>query len=131
MRGILCLVVVIAATACGADPTATITCGEGIEGTLTAGAPVEVTAASGQDLRGAAIASGPGTTIPGAPLSISCASDIVPPGYVALGPAVAFGADGTWSDRPFLLTLPYKAARLPKNAERRHVRIIAKRAGQD
>src|SRR5690606_26407340 len=84
----------------------------------------------GQDLRGAAIAAGPATTIPSAAVSIACAADIVPPGYIALGPAVTFGADGTWSDRPFLLTLPYKAARLPKNAERRHVRIVAKRAGQ-
>jgi hypothetical protein len=130
MRGICCLVVIAATAACGDDPTTTITCGEGTDGTLTADAPVVVTEGAGEDLRGAAIAAGPGTTLPGAPVSIQCASDIVPPGYVALGPAVTFGAEGTWSDRPFLLTLPYKAARLPKNAERRHVRIVARRAGQ-
>lgn len=130
MRGILFLAVIAATAACGDNQSSAITCGEGIEGSLSTGAPIEVTAESGQDLRGAAIAAGPGTTIPSAPVSIACAADIVPPGYIALGPAVTFGADGTWSDRPFSLTLPYKAARLPKNAERRHVRIVAKRAGQ-
>lgn len=115
---------------CGDDPSTTITCGTGTEGTLSASAPLTVTGESGADLRGAAIAAGPGTTIPAGKLSINCAYDIVPPGYVALGPAVTFGAEGTWSDRPFLLTLPYKSARLPKNAERRHVRIVAHRPGQ-
>jgi hypothetical protein len=127
MRGTLCFIA-IATAACGDDPTTTITCGEGTEGMLAAGTPLEVTAGAGKDLRGAAIATGPGTTVPAAPVSIACASDIVPAGYTALGPAVTFGAEGTWSDRPFLLTLPYKAARLPKQAERRHVRVVAKRA---
>jgi hypothetical protein len=130
MRGIICLVVALATAACGDDPTTTLVCGDGTDGALTAGASIEVTAESGKDLRGAAIAAVAGTTIPSAPVTIECATDIVPPGYIALGPAVTFGADGTWSDRPFELTLPYKAARLPKNAERRHVRIVAKRAGQ-
>jgi hypothetical protein len=130
MRGIICSVVVAALCACGDDGTTTITCGEGTEGSLSASAPVTVTADAGKDLRGAAIATGPSTTVPAAPVSIKCAADIVPAGYIALGPAVTFGADGTWSDRPFLLTLPYKAARLPKNGERRHVRIVAKRDGQ-
>jgi hypothetical protein len=129
MRGLHYLVI-IAATACGDDPSTTITCGDGVEGSLTASAPVMVTDDAGKDLRGAAIAAGPGTTIPSAPVSIKCAADIVPAGYVALGPAVTFGGEGTWSDRAFLLTLPYKAARLPKTGERRHVRIIAKREGQ-
>jgi hypothetical protein len=131
MRGIICFVVIAAAAGCGDDPTTTITCGEGVEGSLTATEPLTVSAGAGEDLRGAAIAAGPGTTIPSSPVSIKCAADIVPPGYIALGPAVTFGADGTWSDRPFLLTLPYKAARLPQDAARRHVRIVAKRAGQD
>ena len=130
MRGICCLVIIAAASACGDDPSTTITCGEGTSAALTADAPVTVTVGGGEDLRGAAIAAGPGTTLPAAPVSIECAADIVPPGYVALGPAVTFGADGTWSERPFVLTLPYKAARLPEHAERRHVRIVARRAGQ-
>lgn len=131
MRGISSLVAIAALAACGDDGTTTVTCGEGVEAMLAAGAPVEVTAEAGKDLRGAAIAAGPATTIPSAPVSIRCAgADIAPPGYIALGPAVTFGADGTWSDRPFELTLPYKAARLPKTADRRHVRIVAKRDGQ-
>src|SRR5215469_11089033 len=64
---------------------------------------------SAQDLAGAAIAAEAHTTIPSSVLTIACAPDIVPPGYVALGPAVSFGPEGTSSDRPFLLTLPYKA----------------------
>ena len=130
MRGTLFLIGICSLAACGDDPTTTITCGTGTEGSLSASAPVVVTGDGGADLRGAAIAAGPGTTIPNQAVSIQCAPDIAPPGYVALGPAVTFGADGTWSDRPFLLTLPYKRARLPKNAERRHVRIVALRAGQ-
>ncbi len=130
MRGIICIAIIVAAYGCGDSGSTTIECGTGTEGMLSDGAPVTVTDGAGKDLRGAAIATGPGTTIPSGAVSIKCAADIVPAGYVALGPAVTFGADGTWSDRPFFLTLPYKAARLPKNAERRHVRIIAKRDGQ-
>ena len=129
MRGILCLVV-IAATACGDDPSTEIACGDGTEGALSAGGKVEVTASAGKDLRGAAIEATAATTLPGAAVTIACASDIAPAGYKPLGPAVTFGADGTWSERPFLLTLPYKAARLPSKAERRHVRVVARRAGQ-
>ena len=35
---------------------------------------------------------------------------------------MSFGGEGTWSDRAFELTLPYKAARLPSGANRSHVR---------
>ncbi|MBA3456803.1 MAG: hypothetical protein H0T42_27185, partial [Deltaproteobacteria bacterium] len=98
-------------------------------GGLSAGATVEFT--GGSDLKGAAITAQDKTTVPAAEVSIECAPDIVPDGFIALGPAVRFGAEGTWSDRPFELTLPYKAARLPKDAEPRHVRIVAKREGQD
>lgn len=130
MRGLLHLLSFAVLAGCSDDPTTTITCGDGTEGTLTADAPVSVTASRAADLRGAAIAAGAGTTIPAAAVKISCASDINPRGTIALGPAVTFGSDGTWSDRPFLLTLPYKAARLPKDAGRKHVRIVARRAGQ-
>jgi hypothetical protein len=124
------LIAIAALAGCGDDPTKTITCGTGTTGTLTATTAVEVTGDSAKDLRGAAIAAGPGTTIPSGEVSIECASDINPPGTIALGPAVTFGADGTWSDRPFVLTLPYKKARLPEGAVRRHVRIVARRNGQ-
>jgi S-formylglutathione hydrolase FrmB len=125
----LCVPVLATLTACGgSSPTTTLTCGLGGSGALTVAAPVTVTADGGEDLRGAAIAATAHTTLPTGDVSIACAPDIVPDGYVALGPAVTFGPDQTWSDRPFELTLPYKAARLPAGAENRHVRIVARRA---
>ncbi len=121
------------AAGCGDNNSSTITivCGEGTSGTLTAGGTVAVTAGSGKDLVGAAITAQAATTLPAGVVSIACAPDIVPDGFVALGPAVAFGAEGAWSDRPFALTLPFKAGRLPPGAEPRHVRVVARRAGQD
>ena len=133
MLGIRAVVVsaFFVAVGCGGDDgTTTITCGTGTSGALTTGATVAVTAGSGKDLKGAAITAEAHTTVPAAEVTIACADDIVPDGYVALGPAVSFGAEGTWSDRPFTLTLPYKAKRLPAKAGRRHVRIAARRAGQ-
>ncbi len=117
--------------ACGDDGssgTTTITCGDGASGALSPSGTVEVTAESGADLRGAAIHAQAATRPPTAPVTIACAADIVPDGYVALGPAVTFGPVGAASDRPFELTLPYKAARLPTGGLRRHVRIVARRA---
>jgi S-formylglutathione hydrolase FrmB len=126
----LCISVALLAAACGGDGgSKEITCGEGTSGALAAGASVTV-GSEGKDLRNAAIGATAKTTVPAAAVTIECAADIVPEGYIALGPAVKFGAEGTWSDRPFELTLPYKAARLPKDAERRHVRIVAQRDGQ-
>lgn len=116
---------------CGDDVSTALVCGDGTSGTLTAGGAVEVTAGAGADLRGAAVAALARTTLPAGEVTIACAEDIVPDGYVALGPAVAFGAEGTWSDRPFALTLPYKHARLPAGGTGAHVRIAARRAGGD
>lgn len=117
--------------ACGDDGgSTTITCGEGTSGALSAPGHVEVTAGSGKDLKGAAITAEAKTTAPSGEVTIACAEDIVPDGFVALGPAVSFGTEGAWSDRGFQLTLPYKAKRLPDKAGARHVMIAAKRAGQ-
>jgi S-formylglutathione hydrolase FrmB len=116
--------------ACGSDPTTKLSCGMGTSGVLTLAAPVTVSGDTADDLRGAAIAADAHTTLPTGEVAIECAADIVPDGYVALGPAVTFGPFGTWSDRPFELTLPYKAARLPTGAANRHVQIVARRAGQ-
>ncbi len=77
MRGIICSVIIATAVGCGDDPSTTITCGESHQAVLTASAPVAVIVDTGKDLRGAAIAAGPGTTIPSAPVSITCAADIV------------------------------------------------------
>src|SRR6188768_175964 len=118
-------------TACGGSGgNKDIECGVGTSGALASGASVTV-GANGKDLKGAAITATAKTTVPAAEVSIECAADIVPAGYIALGPAVKFGTEGTWSDRPFELTLPYKSARLPKDALPRHVRIVAKREGQE
>jgi putative esterase len=126
MRGTIIAMVLLAA--CGDEHSTAITCpiGTTASGTLALGSPV-----TGKgDLGGASIAADDHTTLPAGEVTIACAADIVPPGFIALGPAIAFGAEGTWSDRPFELTLPYKAARLPEGAARRHVRIVAQRAGQ-
>jgi pimeloyl-ACP methyl ester carboxylesterase len=115
--------------ACGGDdPSTEITCKTGTTGVLAAGGSVTVSS-GGADLDGATIAAGASTTVPAGEVSIACAAEIVPEGFVALGPAVKFGAEGTWSDRPFELTVPYKAERLPEGAGRRHVRIVAQREG--
>ena len=120
MRGLwLCL---LAAGCGGDDHTTTIKCSGGASGAL----PLQVT--GGDDLGGAGLALEAHTTDPGS-ASIACHDDIVPDGFTALGPAVTFGAEGTWSDRPFAFTVPYKAARLPTGAGRRHVRIVASRFG--
>ena len=125
MKGI-CLIALLAACG-GEDHTTTLKCSGGATGTLTSDAPVTV--AGGDDLTGAALAAGAHTTAPAAAVTIACAADIVPEGFTALGPAVAFGAESTWSDRPFTFTVPYKAARLPTGAGRRHVQIVASRFG--
>ncbi len=127
-----CLVIGAALlAACGDDGssgTTTITCGEGTSSVLSPNGTVEVTDAAGADLRGAAVHAQAATRPPSAPITIACADDIVPAGFIALGPAVTFGPVGAASDRPFELTLPYKAARLPEGGLRRHVRIVARRA---
>ncbi len=118
--------------ACGDDGgsgSTEITCGDGTSGALAPGGVVEVTAAAGADLRGAAVRAQAATTPPSAPISIACAADIVPAGFIAMGPAVTFGPLGAASDRPFELTLPYKMARMPTGGERRHLRVVARRAG--
>ena len=114
-------------TACGDDHTTTLKCSGGATGALASGSAVTVS--GGDDLAGAAIAALAHTTVPTGDVSIACAADIAPDGYTTLGPAVSFGSEGTWSDRPFELTLPYKAARLPAGAGRRHVQIVASRFG--
>ncbi len=128
----LIAVSVVTCAACGGsdDPSIDITCADGTSGALSAGGSV-VVESGGADLNGASIGAQAATTIPTGDVAIACADDIAPAGFTPLGPAVAFGTEGTWSDRAFELTLPYKAARLPEGAERRHVRIVAKRFGQD
>jgi S-formylglutathione hydrolase FrmB len=128
---LITLTIALALAACGGGGGSTeIECGDGVSGALSAGGAVEVTERSGKDLVGAAVRAQAATTAP-ASVTIACAADIAPAGYIALGPAVTFGPDLAWSDRPFELTLPYKAARLPEGAADRHVRIVAVRSKGD
>ncbi len=129
LTSLLVLAALVPGAGCGDDGggSTELRCGEGTTGTLTSGGTVEVTGGAALDLAGAAIRAQAATTAPTAPVTIACAEDIVPAGYVALGPAVSFGPAGAVSARPFELTLPYKAARLPAGALPRHVRVVARR----
>ncbi|MEZ4400252.1 MAG: alpha/beta hydrolase-fold protein [Kofleriaceae bacterium] len=120
----------VVVSSCGGDdaaPSTELACGDGVSATLAPGASVAVTGAAARDLAGAAVALPVQATVASLGVTIRCAADIVPPGYLALGPAVSFGPAGVRSDRPFALTLPYKAARLPAAGLRRHVRVVAQR----
>lgn len=55
--------------------------------------------------------------------SISCSPDIVPPGYVALGPAVTFGPTELAFNREIPFSVPINPALLPEKARLRHVRV--------
>ena len=103
-----------------------LVCAGGASGTVGAGNPVAV-GSDGVDLRGAAVDAQVLTTLPSELVSIGCASDINPTGTIALGPAVTFSPANTRSDRAFVVTLPYKAARLPPGAGRRNLRVVAVR----
>src|SRR6185295_659946 len=81
----------------GTDPTVDglgcstdLACGEAFSLTLSPGGRVEA-APGAVELAGAAVGAGEKTTVPAGPVTIRCAADIVPAGYVALGPAVQFG----------------------------------------
>ncbi len=112
---------------CGDSHSTAIGCTGTTSGTLSSGGAV--TYSGKDDLNGAAIAATGDTTVPTGAVSIACAPDIAPDGFITLGPAVSFGTEGAYSDRPFELTLPYKAARLPTGARPRNVRIVAQRPG--
>jgi S-formylglutathione hydrolase FrmB len=128
----LALVSFLSFVACGGDdpPSLELACGPGTSGALTPGGRLVVEGAAALDLAGAAVAAGPSTTVPAGAIAIGCAADVVPDGYLALGPAVSFGPTAV-SDRPFELTLPYKAARLPSGGLTRHVAVVVSRPGGD
>lgn len=127
--GICTAITIVLATACGDDggESTELKCGDGTSAVLAAGGEVVVSGDAAADLAGAAVRAHAATTVPAEPVAIACADDIVPPGYVGLGPAVSFGPAGAASDRPFEITLPYKMARMPAGGLRRHVRVVAKR----
>lgn len=55
--------------------------------------------------------------------TITCGADIVPPGYVALGPAMTFGPTELAFNREIPLKVPWNPALLPEKARLRHLRV--------
>jgi hypothetical protein len=56
--------------------------------------------------------------------SIACSPDIVPAGYLALGPAVTFGPDTKVFNREIPFSVPIHPELLPEKARFRHVRVV-------
>lgn len=56
--------------------------------------------------------------------TIDCSPDIIPPGYIALGPAVTFGPDTKVFNREIPFSVPINPALLPEKARFRHVRVV-------
>ena len=104
------------------DP-APVTCsGESTTGTLSAG--VSVRAKDGA-LGGASISlPGAAGEIPSLDVTIDCVDDIVPDGYVRLGPAVRFSPVGQRWLREVPTTIPMRAALLPELGRRSAVLVF-------
>jgi hypothetical protein len=117
--------VVVLLVGCGASSEPPpLACGPGASAPLTPGGAVTV-GADGLLLAGAAVAAGALTTVPTAPVTLSCAPDLRLAGVVPLGPAVALGPARAASDRPFRVTLPYIDHGIPRS----EVRLAAQRPG--
>jgi hypothetical protein len=119
------LLLLTIAAACGSKVDDTIRCAP----TTTVTGPLPLVGTG--DLTGAKLDVTSPKSTPPSSATMTCAADILPAGTIALGPAVTIGPEGASSDRPFLVTLPYKASLLPKGAGRRHVRVVAKRKNGD
>ena len=115
------------AAGCGSSPSTVLVCGSGVNADLSDGPAV---VKSHDSLDGAAISADEHVTIPQGGVVIQCSDPaiIAPDGYYALGPAVTYGPDGYYSDRPFQITIPYIAARMPKGGNRSNVRVVARTA---
>ncbi len=55
--------------------------------------------------------------------SISCAADVIPAGYTALGPAVTFGPGNTKFRRDMPMSIPINLARMPEAARLRQLSV--------
>lgn len=55
--------------------------------------------------------------------AIECAEDVVPSGYVALGPAVTFGPSDKRFQRDLPMSIPINLARMPETARLRHLDV--------
>jgi hypothetical protein len=102
--------------ACAGDASGNIAPGGAIEvtsGTL-AGASMEIAAGAARDDQ---------YHVDPFDASIVCATDIVPEGYRALGPAVTFGPGHVRLAREIRLEIPVNLALLPSGANRGHVEL--------
>ena len=106
-----------------------ISCGSGTSGSLAAGGSLAVTGTAAKDLAGAAVRAPAGATT--VKVQIDCAAaDLVPAGYTALGPPVAFGPAGSTQPVDLRFTLPYKPGRLPPGAGSGSMVVFMKRRGK-
>lgn len=55
--------------------------------------------------------------------SVACSADIVPSGYVSLGPAVTFGPEDRRFQRDLPMAIPINPALFPEKAKLRHLRV--------
>src|SRR5262249_54747727 len=62
-------------------------------------------------------------SVPSFDAEIACADDILPGGYIALGPAITFGPESATFAREIPLSIPLNPARLPRKARLRHLRV--------
>lgn len=105
-----------------------IVCGPGVEASLSAEGVVAVEDEAALDLRYAAIKAPLGSSL--GKLKIACAEDIVPEGYLALGPSVSYSAAKQSRGTPLRFTLPFKEGRLPEGAQPGALVVIAKRGAE-
>lgn len=93
-------------------------------------APAEALTVDGGTLAGAALAVPEGAArddryhVDPLDVTIACAEDLTPDGYLALGPAVTFGPAHTVLAREIPLTIPVSTARLPSGAGLAHVEVV-------
>ena len=130
---LLLVSVTLLAAGCGEDdPTTTINCGDRAPRARSPpAAPVAVTAAAARTWSAPRSPRAPTTTVPGGEVSIACADDIVP------GRLRRARAGGHVRRRGHVVRPPVRAdaalqggAAARRAPSRRHVRIVAKRAGQ-
>jgi len=100
-------------------------------------APGDTLAVAGDTLGGAALsipagaARDDGYHVDPFDASIACADDVVPDGYRALGPAVAFGPAHARLAREIPLTVPIRLALLSEGAHRGHVQVAYRGPNDD
>jgi hypothetical protein len=106
--------------ACAGGPeTGTVKAGSGVSGSGgLAGASISLPEGADKPNEGSFLWS-----VPAFEGSIACGDDVVPPGYVALGPAIELGPVDATFPREIPLSIPVNPARLPAAAHLRHLRV--------